>query len=392
MSDYSGLRVLIVNRYMGIYGGAEIVVKELASWFVAHGVKTRVVTLNISPEVKGLCKGIDIITPRRQFPYCYRSASAFSALGIINEIIALRGMAARHAAEFDCINAHNFPAEWACAGLGKPVVWMCNEVPDFYNSPSLSAVIRAYRRLGIFIDRRVTAKGIDEVCVADDFNAEHVRKRYQREAQIIPYGIDHDFFSRTNRSGQDRWQNIREAFGIVQVGVISPEKNQLESVKAIESLRGSIPKPLLILAGNDKSAYALMLKRYVQEHGLSDIVMFTGQLNREDVASLYHASKVAVFPVKTQGGWLAPFEALSAGIPVIVSQSMGAASVIQGNGLGIVTSEYSSAIAKVYAQYPNHKGLTEKSSLWVKDNLSWGLFAERLLAVCKKSAEKRSRL
>src|SRR3990167_2042606 len=106
------MKILIVNRYMGVYGGAETVVKELATHLNARGVTARILTLNISEEVKKLCPGLDIVTPAGNFAYTFRSQGFWQSLGIFREIRALRAMVKIHSREFDVINAHNFPSDW----------------------------------------------------------------------------------------------------------------------------------------------------------------------------------------------------------------------------------------------------------------------------------------
>ena len=129
------MRVLIVNRYMSIYGGAEQVVRELSLRLSQRGIDNLILALNISEEVKKKIPQATIVTPKAALPYALRSASLISSLGIVRELYHLRRLIKRYYKEFDLINLHNFPANWVGYGLGKPTVWMCNEIADFYNNP-----------------------------------------------------------------------------------------------------------------------------------------------------------------------------------------------------------------------------------------------------------------
>ncbi|MFQ3675168.1 MAG: hypothetical protein SNJ64_01330, partial [Endomicrobiia bacterium] len=84
------MKVLIVNRYMSIYGGAENVVKELSFNLSKLGVKNLVLTLNISEQVKEICKDIEIVISKKNFPYKFRSTDFISTIGILNEFLELR--------------------------------------------------------------------------------------------------------------------------------------------------------------------------------------------------------------------------------------------------------------------------------------------------------------
>jgi glycosyltransferase involved in cell wall biosynthesis len=118
------MRILIVNRYMSIYGGAEQLVKELSSNLTRRKIEHLIVTLNISQEVIQRMPQANVVTPARNFPYALRSSSLSSSAGILKEIYYLRRLIKRHYRDFDVINVHNFPANWVTGGLRKPVVWM----------------------------------------------------------------------------------------------------------------------------------------------------------------------------------------------------------------------------------------------------------------------------
>jgi glycosyltransferase involved in cell wall biosynthesis len=371
---------------MGLYGGAEILIKEFSSHLTAMGIKNLVVTLNLSEEVKKACAGIDIVFPKKEFPYEFRSASLKSALGIMDEINHLHGLVKKHAPDFDVINCHNFPASWVCGRLGKPVVWMCNEIPDFYNNPKPSLLVRAVRRAGIIIDRFIVNRDIDEIICADELNAGHARARYGRIPHIVPYGVDYEFFS--SKGGPGEWEKLSQSFLLVQVGMLTLEKNQIKSIQAVESLKSRIPGLKLVLAGTEKGLYAGQLREYVREHGLQDRVIFAGQLSKIQVRELYRACKIALFPVKLQGGWLAPFEALSAGKPIIVSSTMGASAIIKKESLGYVEDDLVRAISDIHENPGRSQKLAETAAFWVGKNISWRVFTEKLCAIFEQAVKK----
>ena len=382
------MRVMIINRYMGLYGGAETVIKELGWHLNKLGVVNRILTLNVSDEVRKICDPLDIVTPKKGFAYEFRSSGFWSSLGILSEIKALRQLVKKHAGGFDIINAHNFPADWVTKGLGRPVVWMCNETPDFYNNPKLSLALRLLRSCGIAWDRHIVNRDIDAICAADEFNAAKVIKRYCRVPEIIHYGVDYDFFSREEgRDEAARKYGLENSFVLLQSGMLSPEKNQLKSIQAFEAIRGAIPGLKLVLAGRPQSPYAEMLKQYIAERGLNSGIIFTGHISKQEVSALYHICNIALFPVKTQGGWLSPFEALCAGKPIIASTTMGAASLIKKENLGMVSDDFIAGIKDVYARYDVYTAMASRAGVWVKNNITWELFTKKMIKVFEKTLE-----
>jgi|GEM_PF-3844531 len=51
--------VLIVHRYMSLYGGAENVIKEFSVRLSKLGIENAVISLNISKEIEQLCGGVN---------------------------------------------------------------------------------------------------------------------------------------------------------------------------------------------------------------------------------------------------------------------------------------------------------------------------------------------
>ncbi|MFC1514866.1 glycosyltransferase family 4 protein [Candidatus Omnitrophota bacterium] len=389
------MKVLIVNRYMSVYGGAEQVVRELTLALARNNIDNAVVTLNISPEVRSRMSDTALITPKKNFPYALRSSSLRASLGIINEIRSLRELVSRHHHDFDLINVHNFPANWVAYGLGKPVVWMCNEIADFYNNPHPSALVQGVRAIGVAIDKYFVNNHTDIICVADRLNAGAVKKRYKRRSEIVPYGIDAPPDYRCLEDAKPKtyatYRISGKDFLILQVGVVSPTKNQRASVDALLALKGASPEVKLILAGPDQNPYADSLKEYIRAQGIEDRVIFTGLLKKSDIYSLYSVCNLCLFPVKLQGGYLSVFEALSVGVPVVVYPTMGAATLVEDHDLGVVSEDLVRHIKDIRQNYPFHREKSRKAGDWVRTNLTWEHFSQRLIEIFEQALRgKRS--
>ncbi|MFA6280900.1 MAG: glycosyltransferase family 4 protein [Candidatus Omnitrophota bacterium] len=385
------MKVLIVNRFMGLYGGAEQVVKELSLNLTRLGVENTVLTLNLSKEVADKCKGINIVTPETKFKYEFRSRSFLSSLGIFKEIYYLRKLIKRYCKDFDVINLHNFPASWVGLGIDKPTVWLCNEIPDFYNNKKLSLPLKLVRWFGVKLDKTIINSSVDVICAADRFNAETVKQRYGKTAILTPYGIDKppaDFGKASKKEVLSKYGLSDDSFVLLQVGVISPAKNQEDTIQAFSKITDKIPSAKLILAGNDSGAYAASLKKEVSELSLPGKVIFTGMLNKEDVYDLYSACNLCVFPVKLQGGYLSVFEALSCAVPVVVYPQMGAATLVQDNNLGTVTQDLASALINIHNSYQKYKEQASKASVWVKENLTWDKFSRQYIDIFQQATKE----
>jgi len=385
------MKVLIVHPHMSFYGGAETVVINLAKELKRMGVENSVLTLSISDEVKSLCGGVDIITPQKRLePKLHNSSFAGSMGRLITEIRMLRRLIIECAPYYDVINIHNFPATWAAAFTGhKNIVWMCNEPPDMWNKEGSSMLLRVIREIGYHIDRFIVRRTVQRLCVADELNGERIGGRYGMGFDITSYGIEYDKFSEGDGRGIIEKYGLQNKFIITQVGTITPQKNQMESVKAVKELKNKIPNIILLLAGPGNNDYEKNIRNYIRENKMDEHIFFLGHLSKNEIADIYCASNVALFPVKTQGGWLAPFEAICASVPVIVSETMGAASLIKRERLGIVTQNYADAVFDIYKNPSAYCEKTIDSREWVKKNLTWANFAKRNLQIFEDVIKNR---
>lgn len=377
---------------MTVYGGAETVVAKLSACLTKKGFENAVLTLSLSSEIANMCKDVKFLTPKKNCVFKSRSTNLLDAVGVISEIKILNRLVRMYASSFDVINIHNFPATWSLVFNNyKPVVWMCNEPPDLWNNPHPSVPLKVLRNAGVVCDRFIVNKYMDSICVADEINAERAFKRYKRQSEIIHYGIDYELFCHGEGSRALEKYGLYNEFLLLQTGMITPQKNQLESIKAVEKLIDHIPNIKLILAGMGGSDYEKIVREYICKKGLKEYIVFTGHISKLDVCNLYHACNAALFPVKSQGGWLAPFEALCAAKPVIVSSSMGAASVIKRENIGIVTDNFADSIKNIYDNPSANQLIADRGKQWVAKNLTWEIFTDKMLQLFDKAFRERKK-
>lgn len=367
------MRVLIVYPDMYVHGGAELLVVRLANYLTENNIDNALLTTAILPEIEGDFKGTEIITKP-------------ATHSVVGQTLALHKGIRAHKENFDIINVHNFPAEVAMFTLRKPTVWMCNEPSgvalDIEHTSS--AVLKLKKRVFVEFDKLVTRHYVTKAVVADDFNAKRFAAIYGFEPEVIRYGIDCEFFSGGSGGRISEDLGLKGSFVILHVGMITPYKNQLKSVEVLSEIKSAIPNVKLVFAGWPSGEYAAMLGEHIKSKGLTGDVILTGHVNREQVRDLYHACDVLLHPIKSQGGWLAPFEALCAGKPVVVSPHMTASDVIQREGIGVVTEDYSSTIIDIYQNPAPALAMAKKGSEWVKQNLSWDRFCQRMVDIFRQ--------
>lgn len=167
---------------------------------------------------------------------------------------------------------------------------------------------------------------------------------HPKRLEYVPgVGVD---TSRFGSFGEYR-QAMREELGIqddefflLSVGELTPNKNHESVIRAMKELE-DLPIRY-VLAGRGERMEAA--KALVQELGLTDRVQLLGY--RNDVPKLYAAADAFVFPSFREGLSVALMEAMSAGLPCIVTPIRGNMDLIENNVQGIYAGFTPAELAK----------------------------------------------
>ena len=145
-------------------------------------------------------------------------------------------------------------------------------------------------------------------------------------------GVDTDAFSPSHRSEdlRSRWHVSERRPAILYVGRVSREKG-LDLLPLLrECLHSRRIEHQFVIAGDGP------MRRELQRR-LPDAV-FTGVLNRQDVAAAFAAGDVFLFPSRTDTAGNVVLEAQASGLPVLVSDGGGPKENILPGRTGFVVS------------------------------------------------------
>ena len=355
---YGKMRILIVHPCKGFYGGAEEVLFQLVSYLGNQGHEVQLVTKDAPQELvdKLVSKGPTGIYDWHSFRmmrYWVQKLSKWA----------------------DVVNVHNFPATLTTFPNKKSIVYMCNEPAELFTNWKRKP-IEAFNRWWVRESKM-------KVVVADQMNSNRFKEIYRIEPSIIPYGVDYEFWSQ----GRGIQKMVKDYLRLLQVGTITPYKNQLESIRTLEHLVDEGINASLALVGSitDRYYYERVLKPFIEDYGLGGYIEVAGQLSHEELRDLYKSCDILLHPAQGQGGWLVPFEAMCAGLPVITTPTFTASNLIQKYNLGVVTDDLHSAVLGGDYKLLN----TETIKEWVKENLTWGKFGESMVKVFKEALNGR---
>ncbi|NLA38995.1 MAG: glycosyltransferase family 4 protein [Methanomicrobiales archaeon] len=180
----------------------------------------------------------------------------------------------------------------------------------------------------------------DLVCVTTEELGRRISSRYRVAApiELMPNGVNTDLF---------RPAESRKKQQIVYAGNVGHAQDLEKVALAIKSMNGNHSLKLLIAGDGDIREY---LERLVEAENLTDSVIFTGILPREEIPRLLSESLVGVAPLKQLATleYAAPtkaYEYMACGIPFIGCGNGEIARLARESGAGIIAENTPEAIA-----------------------------------------------
>ena len=294
---------------------------------------------------------------------------------------------------FDVINNHNHPSEWAAffakKRLNAPIVWMCNEPPFWFFVPELTRGLRKINWPVYNLLDKTAVNYIDEILVLSHAASGYVHKAYNRTSKVVRSGIDAERFSKATGAVIREKYGLEKDFVLLQVGNIELNKRQTDSVKALKILSKKYGGVRLIFDGGGRREE---LVRLSEKFGLKEKVIFRRSTNDTELAEVYAACDVFLFPAQITWG-LAVVEAMAASKPVIVSNRCGASEIIENGVNGMIVDHADpQGMAEKVEFLMNNSGFLRKLGVkareYVKSHMSWEKYSQSMEGVFEKAKSR----
>jgi len=207
----------------------------------------------------------------------------------------------------------------------------------------------------------------------------------------IPNGVDTRLFS----PGEGR-DELRRNFDIPEdhmvlifLGRMSEVKQPERLIEVFTHLHRLRPDTTLVMAGNGDRLEAT--RACACDLGIDDAVRFLGTVDSDETPELYRIADCFVMASRSEGSPLALLEALSTGLPAIVSPIQPLC-FVEEQGFGrIVDFDEPEAAAASMTEYLdtdlNRAG--EKAREYVTDRHDWSVIADQYIAEFERAAEHR---
>jgi len=232
----------------------------------------------------------------------------------------------------------------------------------------------------------------EKVLVPTEFVRQKVLKKFPvdpHHVQVTYEGVDFDEFGSSHSS--DQIATVLKKYGItlpfmLYVGNSYPYKNLDLVLDALPHL----PQELTLVNPCARSVFYDRLLENVKKRGLSHRVLLPGFVPDEDLAVLYAAASVYVFPSFSEGFGLPALEAMHAGLPVVAAKASCLPEVLEDAAAYFDprdVQDFIRVVTHVLSSQEEQDRLRKKGYIQVK-KYSWREMAEQTRRVYTESLIK----
>lgn len=215
--------------------------------------------------------------------------------------------------------------------------------------------------LNPLIERRVM-RGADRVIVGSEFSRQQAVKELGVDAgkiSVVYYGVDARFTPGPKPQRLvERW-GLRDHPVLLFLGGLKERKNLFFLLDVYRELVREQPDSRLVIAGSGPLLEPL--KRAAERAGLGGQVIFTGYVPEAEKVEYYRLADLLMFPSSMEGFGFSVGEAMSCGLPVVVSNRGSLPElVVDGEGGSLCDPADRSAFAGRALQLLSDSPLREK--------------------------------
>lgn len=149
---------------------------------------------------------------------------------------------------------------------------------------------------------------------------------------VIPNGVD---LNRITQSAVPKSNLIGKKYLLI-LGRIDKKKGFDLLIPAFANVATKFNDIQLVIAGNLETSYYHSIIPFIQKYGISDRVIFTGEVTGDDKWSLYKNAFMFVLPSYSENFGMSVVEAMACGCPVVISDKVGIYKEVSDNNAGII--------------------------------------------------------
>ena len=201
---------------------------------------------------------------------------------------------------------------------------------------------------------------------------------------INPCGVDLSIFHKSEKC--DR------VFRVIQCGGIHPRKGVHYLIKAFTELKLPNSELWFVGGGIEHSVLRPFIERY-----RADNIRFLGPVPQGKLPAVYSQGSLFVLASLADGFGMVVPQAMACGLPVIVTENVGAADIVRDGCTGYVVSirDVEALKQKLLLLYEDHAWLEhmgETAHVHAHEYLGWEAYGERLVEYLRSRSQNRAGL
>jgi len=365
------MKVLMVTPfYCPVIGGTESFIQTASLKLNEIGIKTDVLTFNISDSGRPLWKNV-IGQMDRSTIIKISCFKAIRPLGLLH-VEMIPGPFQRLMEKYDIIHYNNETE------LSLPLFSYFVKKPKIMHCHCLDVSYRSYKEnpASRHVLRRISNV---HVAVSDSIRSLLVDLGISKNnIRIVPNGVETEIFRPNNKH---KARNL-----LLFVGRIVPNKGLHILLKSLEYVKSPVTLMIIGPRSSLSPVYYDEMLRYIDRLNETTIhkISFLGVQTKEELIRWYQRATIFVCPSLSEPFGIVNLEAMSCGTPVIASSVGGIPEVVKNNKNGIlvrsgVSEELASAIQSLLDNQDLRNAFSEEGREWVVKNFSSEAIAERLL-------------
>lgn len=208
---------------------------------------------------------------------------------------------------------------------GMPFGLLCKAVPTILDLGYFKRELRAYPLADTIYQRwflKSSARRADHILAISEATKKDIiyyTNVLEQKITVCYLAVPHGFSKTEDKRilEETRRRHRLPSQIILYPGSISPRKNVARMIEAFARIQNGIPHAL-VMTGT--AAWGgISVEKLAQEYGVSDRIIITGPLTREDLAALYSMATCSLYVSLCEGFGLPIIEAMACGCPVITS-------------------------------------------------------------------------
>jgi glycosyltransferase involved in cell wall biosynthesis len=277
--------------------------------------------------------------------------------------------------KIDILHATFAPPPWVHSKL----VFTCHGLSNFLYPESFSPLTRL--RLNWLY--RIAIRRAERIVCVSEYTArqlQHEMNVSRDRLAVVAHGVDDVFHPASRDAAKQsvaRKFNVESPF-VLYVGKLQKIKNVARLIEAFLLFRARHPEVKLVLAGRNLHEPSL-LPRHQKEQGIVRL----GHVGLDDVADLYRAAEMLLFPSLFESFGMPAVEAMRCGTPVVASNAAAIPEVC-GDGAYFVdpysVEDMVNAMEAVYSDPSLRESLIQRG-LRQSQQYSWHSAARKTLDV-----------